>query len=120
MKQWLIIFALWPALWLTPMRADDRLPNDCAVLATRAFENLKTAYWVKIFSFHIEIPDPNGAKTIVGHALVLWQPFPHSKVHAYDENGSLELSTHSNDLKDIMASLQEVLKYPLVDGHFWD
>jgi hypothetical protein len=124
MKRLAILFACLSLL--APMRADsgddDRLPNDCAILATRAYARLHAAYWVKIFSFRLEIADPagNGNKILLGHALVLWQAFPHSKIHAYDESGSVELSTRSHDVKDILAEFQKIMLVPIVDGHFWE
>jgi hypothetical protein len=90
--------------YATPL---SRLPNDCFIIATKAYKELKpTAYWTRIGSYMIT---ENG-KEIGRHAVCFSQPTPTANVYMYDENGALDTTTQSHDLTEIINAVNEVYR----------
>lgn len=100
-----------PSTVTTPAAPDEdlvepaSLHNDCAIVATVAFELLRpTGVWTRIILVRFEGRD--GAT--FGHALTVWQIFPGSQVLIFDQNGTIDLSAHTRSIDAIVKALGEV------------
>jgi uncharacterized protein YraI len=88
--------------------------NDCLIVATEMHARLKpSAHWVRICIFRMY---KNG-EYAYSHAIVLYQPTPTSNVFFYDKDlGSMSTGTNSQDLNEIIYSLNYQLKKGVTIG----
>ena len=105
-----------PIVLQVPVGEPNRLPNDCAILATEANARLAEAdVWTRIiFVFFIDPAD--GRK--YGHALTVWQPAGAKQICVYDEHGTVRLTTDSHDPAVIAAELATLTHWKVVDQYF--
>ena len=83
-----------------------RTPNDCYVIASQIYANLKTSsYWVKVAGMMIKEKSTN---EVSGHAVVFSQLTSSSNVVMSDENGGLDLQTKSHDLQEITDAAAQI------------
>lgn len=84
-----------------PLKAYERLPQDCELVAQRAYAQLKpSAAWCQIIGFMLA-----GG----GHAAVVYKHQIDGPVIYYDANGSLNLGTTSTDLAVIEAAMKRIV-----------
>jgi hypothetical protein len=97
--------------------AANPLGNDCAIVATEANARLATsAIWSQII--FIRFLDFKNL-SIAGHALTVWQIHDGGVILIYDENGAVELETHSRVANDIAAALNKRNpRQPIFAAHF--
>jgi hypothetical protein len=93
------------------------LPNDCAIVATEANARLATsAIWSQVLLVRfIDIKNVQ----INGHALVVWQIHKDGSILVYDESGTVDLDTRSQNPNDIAAALNKRNPLqPIYAAHF--
>jgi hypothetical protein len=83
----------------------SRTPADCGIIAAQAYSRLKPATsWCQVLSARLYI---DGQKD--GHAVVAFKYQPDGHVQIYDENGTLELPTTSEDIAAIWSAWEYTL-----------
>lgn len=94
------------------------LPNDCTIVATEARAELShVTAWCEIINLtYLNLHDGH----IYGHSMAVWQVHPKGAILVYDQDGTLELSTNSRSISDILAALQEKWAGDVIvlGGHF--
>lgn len=93
-------------------QADDvetrQLPNECAIIATEAYERLRvTGVWVRLVHMELLI---DGVTS--GHMVVAWQPSPNSPMMFYDDNlfrGTMTIPVSDRNLNSACPILNSLL-----------
>lgn len=116
---WLIILSL---SIVDVSIAEEPPANDCALVATEAYQVLDHVAWKRIISCEFEISMPDGSTVTGGHAMLVWQPWRGAKLHIYDRSGSMELDTASHEVEAIRIAIQRMMKPELkiISAHYWE
>jgi hypothetical protein len=93
-----------PQVQTEPRSEDGRTPADCAIIAAQAYAKLKpVTSWCQI----VGIRWSQNGQPRMSHAVVMYKYQSDGHVFVYDESGTLELDTTSEDLDALQMVLQD-------------